>query len=265
MNQLALGCYGRGCSRQGMRKLCLAAIGPLSHGLREVPMLHRLSSAIVLLVVVISHDAQAYRGDQIYASPGERIDIGHRKLNLYCTGKGTPTIVLESGLGGRASAWARVQPVLSKTAKVCSYDRAGYAFSDPGPRPRPAERLVADLHAALVRGKVQGPYILVGATFGAFVVRLFAARHPGDVGGMVLLNPSPEEEELTTASATVERIDREGLQHAKACRDAAARGKLEQNGAKAKDCLPGVNPEFSPQLNAARIAMLRKSATWSAL
>src|SRR6476619_8302206 len=115
-------------------------------------MRHRLSITIVLLAAVMSNDAHAYRGDQIYASPGQRIDIGHRNVNLYCAGKGSPTLVLESGLGGRASAWARVQPALSKTVKVCSYDRAGYAFSDPGPQPRTAERLVADLHAALVRG-----------------------------------------------------------------------------------------------------------------
>jgi len=228
-------------------------------------MLHRLSSAIFVLIAAMSNDARAYRGDQIYASPGKRADIGHGKLNLYCTGTGTPTVVLESGLGGRASAWARVQPVLSKTATVCSYDRAGYAFSDPGPQPRTADRLAADLHAALAQSKVPSPYILVGTTFGAFVVRLFAAHSPSEVAGMVLLNPSPEEEELTTASPTVARIDQQGLQHAMACRDAAARGTLERNGADAKDCLPGINPELSAQLNAARIAMLRKPATWSAL
>jgi pimeloyl-ACP methyl ester carboxylesterase len=228
-------------------------------------MLHRLSSAIVLLAAVMSDDAQAYRGDQIYASPGQPIDIGHRKLNLYCTGTGTPTIVLESGLGGRASAWARVQSALSRTVRVCSYDRAGYAFSDPGPQPRTAERLVADLHAALTNSKVPRPYILAGATFGAFVIRLFAARHSTEVAGMVLLNPSPEEEELTTASATVEHIDREGLQHARRCRDFATAGKLNGNGAETKGCLPGPNPELSPQLNAARTAMLRKPGTWAAL
>jgi pimeloyl-ACP methyl ester carboxylesterase len=94
-------------------------------------MRFRLFAAALLLPLLASPSAQAYGGDQIYAAPGRLVDIGQRRLNLYCTGRGTSTVVLESGLGGRASAWARVQRALSRTARVCSYDRAGYAFSDP--------------------------------------------------------------------------------------------------------------------------------------
>jgi pimeloyl-ACP methyl ester carboxylesterase len=222
-------------------------------------------SAALSLAVVASAPAQAFPRDQLYATPGVRVNIGKRALNLYCSGKGTPTVVLEAGLGGRASAWSQVQSKLWRDVRVCSYDRAGYAFSDPGPEPRTAERLADDLHRALDRAQEHAPYILVGATFGAFVVRLFAVHHASEVAGTVLLNPSPEDEELTLASPAVERIDREGLQHAIACRDAAKRGELQKVGAEARACLPPPNPQLSAQLNAARIDMLRKPQTWAAL
>ena len=227
---------------------------------------HRwLVLTVVSAFVSASSATFSFPGDDLYARPGKRVDVGHRSLNLYCTGRGTPAVVLEAGLGGRASAWAQIQPALSRHARVCSYDRAGYAFSDPGPEPRIASAIADDLYAALHAAHERGPYILVGATFGTFDLRLFAARHEPEIAGMVFLNPSPEEEELEPASPTVARIDREGLNHAIACRNAALRGRLNRNGDDAHSCIPPASASLSVALNQSRAAMLRKPETWSAL
>ncbi|MBV8977413.1 MAG: alpha/beta fold hydrolase [Alphaproteobacteria bacterium] len=216
-------------------------------------------TALGLLAATTAH---ALPGDEIYAKPGRRVDIGGRALNLYCTGHGSPTVVLEAGLGGRASAWAEVQPALAKSVRVCGYDRAGYAFSDPDSQPRTSGRIAADLYAVLRNAKERGPFVLIGATFGTFDLRLFAARHLASVAGMLLVNPSPEDEELQPASPTVERIDRNGLDHAIYCRDAARRGELKRDW---HGCVPAENPNYSTALNAARSRMLRRPEIWSAL
>src|SRR5205085_2462783 len=111
----------------------------------------------------------------------------------------------------------------------------------------------------------KGPYLLVAATFGTFDLRLFAVKHEAEIAGMLFLNPSREEEELETASTTVERIDRERLTHAIACRDAAKQGRLAGESDMARSCIPPANPQLSGQLNQSRAAMLRKAATWAAL
>ena len=215
--------------------------------------------------LMFSLGANAYPGDEMYATPGRLVDVDDRHINLYCSGSGPPTIVLESGLGGRASTWAQVQPALSTRAAVCSYDRAGYGFSDLGPEPRTSDHLAEDLHAALSDAHVVGPYILVATAFGAFNVRLFANKYAHDVAGMVLLNPSPEDEELVPAAPTIERIDNEGLTHARNCGDAARAGKLFAASPERASCVPAQNPRLSPTLNAARLAQLEKPNAWSAL
>src|SRR6185295_13214309 len=220
--------------------------------------------ACVLLAAVRA--AYAYPGDEVYARPGVLVDIGGRKLNLYCTGWGAPTIVLESGLGGRASAWAQVQPLIAAHhRRVCSYDRAGYGFSDPDAKPRTASRIADDLYVALRKAHLHGPYVLVAATYGAFPVRLLAGRHQKAIAGLVLLNPSPEDEELTPASSTVERIDSAGLNSAKTCLESAKRGALAALTPERERCVGAANPALSSELNARRLDLLSKPATWGAI
>jgi pimeloyl-ACP methyl ester carboxylesterase len=100
-----------------------------------------------------------------------------------------------------------VQPSVSKVTRVCSYDRAGEAWSDLGPTPRTQTQEAFDLRRALTKAHIKGPYILVGHSAGGMLVRLFAADYPADVGGMVLVDGSHEEDtgningRMTTALA----------------------------------------------------------------
>ena len=129
-----------------------------------------------------------------YAHPGRlvRLDDG-RRLNLRCAGRGAPTVLLEAGWGATSQAWEKVQPALARTTRVCSYDRAGYGFSDPGPAPRDGAAIVRDLDQLLAKDGEDGPYVFVGHSAGGLYGRLFAARHPKDVVGLVLVDPTIEQ------------------------------------------------------------------------
>lgn len=115
-----------------------------------------------------------------------------RTLFLRCSGRGAPTVLLESGYGGTSQAWYAVQPAVAKITRVCSYDRAGLGFSDAGPEPRDGASIARDLDAALDAGGIEGPFILVGHSAGGLYGRLFAARRAADVQGLVLLDPTVE-------------------------------------------------------------------------
>ena len=120
--------------------------------------------------------------------PGIMVELGSHRLHIHCTGEGSPAVVFESGLGGTSLDWSKVQPAVSELTRACSYDRAGYGWSEPGPSPRHAVRLAAELDRLLLFAEVPPPYVLVGHSFGGLAVRLFAARRERLVGGLVLVD-----------------------------------------------------------------------------
>jgi len=124
--------------------------------------------------------------------PGKLVDLGGHKLHINCTGKGTPTVVIENGLGDFSFDWILVQGRVSSFSRVCTYDRAGYAWSDPGPQPRTFAQLNLELHDALAKLKEHGPFLLVGHSFGGPVVRNFALLYPHDVAGIVFVDAAHE-------------------------------------------------------------------------
>ncbi len=127
------------------------------------------------------------------AQPGRLVTLEDgRRINLRCSGRGSPTVLLESGFGGGSGAWGKVQPALARTTRVCSYDRAGSGFSDPGPIPRDGSAIARDLDQALQNAEIEGPFIVVGHSAGGLSARLFAARRPGEVLGLVLVDPTLE-------------------------------------------------------------------------
>jgi pimeloyl-ACP methyl ester carboxylesterase len=126
--------------------------------------------------------------------PGQLIELGGYKLHLWCTGKGSPTVILCPGSGDFSFDWALVQAKVAKVTRVCSYDRAGEAWSDLGPSPRTQAQEAFDLRRALRKVHIKGPYLLVGHSAGGTLVRLFAADYPDDVVGMVLVDGSHEED-----------------------------------------------------------------------
>jgi pimeloyl-ACP methyl ester carboxylesterase len=129
-----------------------------------------------------------------FPPPGRMVDVGGRRLHLFCEGKGKgPTVIME--VGGVASSlyYRAAQDGIAKVARVCSYDRAGQGWSDPPPAyPRSLEARVDDLHALLAKAKVKGPYILAGHSMGGLLVRLYAHKYPKDVAGVVLIESSEE-------------------------------------------------------------------------
>jgi pimeloyl-ACP methyl ester carboxylesterase len=120
--------------------------------------------------------------------PGQLYDVGGYRLHLTCTGSGSPTVVLQSGLGGMSASWARIAPAVAGTTRVCAYDRAGQGWSEDAPREQDGIAAATDLHTLLDRAGENGPYVLVGHSLGGDHAMVYAARHPEQVAGMVLLD-----------------------------------------------------------------------------
>lgn len=126
----------------------------------------------------------------ILAMPGRLVSVGTHRLHINCTGSKAPTVIIDSGLGGFSLEWDNIQSSLSESLQVCTYDRAGYGWSDPGPEPRTTQQIASELHALLINGEVPGPYVLVGHSFGGYNIRYFASTYPETVLGLVLIDAS---------------------------------------------------------------------------
>lgn len=141
----------------------------------------------------VALDGQGRIGALGFGSPKpdvNRVDVGGYRLYLQCIGAGSPTVVLEAGLGSPSEVWGPVQPGVARFTRVCAYDRSGVGGSDAGPRPRTSGTIVAALHTLLRHAGVGGPYVLVGHSIGGFHARLYAHRYPREVAGMVLVDAS---------------------------------------------------------------------------
>ncbi|MGC2362616.1 MAG: alpha/beta fold hydrolase [Candidatus Cybelea sp.] len=149
-------------------------------------MMRRYLGLAACLLLASQTATSAANGDGIYARPGVRYSTGSGSLNFYCMGSGTPAVVFDQGWGDWSPAWAVVQPQVATFTRACSYDRAGYGFSEPGPTPRTSVRVAEELHAALHNAGISPPYILVAAAFGSYGMRVFADRYMPEVAGIVL-------------------------------------------------------------------------------
>jgi pimeloyl-ACP methyl ester carboxylesterase len=146
------------------------------------------------LTIGQKHDADILKR---FPPPGKMIDIGGRKLHLHCKGAAIkandPTVILEAGAFG-SSVWYRAaQDEVAKIAHVCTYDRAGLAWSEPVTLPRPLEARADDLHLLLKSSGMKGPFILVGHSMGGLLVRMTAQKYPQDIAGIVTMDSSVEE------------------------------------------------------------------------
>jgi pimeloyl-ACP methyl ester carboxylesterase len=131
---------------------------------------------------------------EIAPAPGRLVDLGGRQLHLHCTGAGGPTVIIEAGASAFAIDFSLVQPEVARTTRVCSYDRAGSGWSDPRPDVDTPIRVVHDLRALLDRAGEKPPFVMVGASRGGVYVRLFQAEYPDDVVGLVLIDPTAEDQ-----------------------------------------------------------------------
>ncbi len=125
-----------------------------------------------------------------YKAPGRLIAVdGGRRLHLNEQGSGNPVVVLEAGIAATSLSWAFVQPQIAQFARVLSYDRAGLGWSDPPSTQPTAQTMATDLNRLLHRAGYKGPFILVGHSFGGLLVRAYAALYPGEIAGVVLVDP----------------------------------------------------------------------------
>jgi pimeloyl-ACP methyl ester carboxylesterase len=138
-----------------------------------------------------SHDAS-----RVPPRIGQAVDIGGRTLNLYCSGEGSPTVILEAGAGGPGYEWAHVQPKIATFTRACWYDHAGVGWSDPPTSPRTSASVVKDLHETLSRAGIRPPYVLVGESIDGEYARVYTHRYPLDVAGLVFADSShPDQQE----------------------------------------------------------------------
>jgi pimeloyl-ACP methyl ester carboxylesterase len=176
-------------------------------GRRVLRGIGRTLAALVGLLVALglagaSYEAIAAAGDaRRYPPPGRLVDVGGERLHIQCVGTGSPTVVLDAGLGGSSLDWNLVQSELGNTTRVCAYDRAGMGWSDPSPYPRTPRQIADELHTLLTNAGIAEPYVLVGHSLAGKNVRLFALTHPDQVAGMVLVDARSEYVDANTSPA----------------------------------------------------------------
>jgi len=126
---------------------------------------------------------------------GRLLDVGGRKMHIDCTGGGSPTVILDSGLGDSYLSWRKVQPQIAKFTRVCSYDRAGLGYSEPSSQPRTSKVIAEELHALLQAVSVSPPYVIVGHSMGGYDVRVYTSLYRNEIVGMVLVDASHPDQE----------------------------------------------------------------------
>jgi pimeloyl-ACP methyl ester carboxylesterase len=151
-------------------------------------------TAVLPILVTAVEKSTAVIDDVAYTKPQRLVTIEPgRRLNMYCTGEGSPTVVFDSGLGDGTRVWGLIQPVVAKRTRVCSYDRAGLGFSDSPTRPSTSANAIDDLHHLLRAAHIKPPYLLVGHSLGGMNVKLFAETYLSEVAGLVFVDPSHED------------------------------------------------------------------------
>ena len=165
-------------------------------------------SCPVLLLMPRTIGADGHGPDVPYSLPGKLVDLDGYKLHLHATGKGKPTVVLIPGAGDYSFDWNLVQPSLARLTQVCSYDRAGFAWSDLGPTPRTVRQEANEVHLLLKNARIEPPYVLVGHSLGGLIVRVYADQYPDEVTGVVLVD-STHEDTVLLVNAKLVRV-REG-------------------------------------------------------
>ncbi len=195
------------------------------------------------------------------------VDVGGRRMNLYCIGSGEPAVVFDAGLGGGTLDWRLVQPEIARRTRACSFDRAGMRFSDAVATSRNATSAALDLHALLVRADVRPPYVLVAHSIAGLYARAYLDRFPPDVAGVVFVDPSTQDE-LERFDAIVPGYAAE--QHRtvamlRACGRLAARGTLSRDGAARARCIGTPDTSLPHALQMRDAAFYERPGAWADL
>ncbi len=201
--------------------------------------------------------------DPVYLRAHQLVAVEHgRRLNLYCSGKGSPTVIFDSGMADPTNVWGFVQPAVASKTRACSYDRAGVGFSDPGRRPSTAANIVDDLHRLLQAALIKPPYIIVAHSSAGNNVRLYTATYPSEIVGMVLVDPSSEDQtesfrKLDPRQLTPEQWETQVVgaswELRRQCISAAEASHLIAGTELYKKCSFGQEKQLSPEIQAATI------------
>lgn len=212
--------------------------------------------------------SEAQIDDPAYLKPARLVEIEKgRRLNIYCIGSGSPTVILEAGHGDGLTTWAKVQRDISRRTRVCSYDRAGFGFSDAPREPGTIQQAADDLHKLLAKAGIAPPYVMVGHSMGGMIVRLYAAQHQKEVAGLVLVDPTNEHQaegynRVDQRPYDVwDRANKQSFAVSEKCVAAAKSGSLTKGSTLYDDCAAADDPEFSDRINRVLIA---QSVTYGA-
>ena len=223
---------------------------------------------ILLLALTLSSplafaEAPASAGAE-FAVPHRLIDIGGRRLNLFCSGAGSPTVVFESPSGGAGWHWWAVQPAIAAKTRACVYDRAGFGFSDPSPRPADAENAVDDLHALLQAAGVAPPTCWSAIRSAAAPPSCSPRHHPAEVSGLVLVEPMHEDENLRADAVShgkISEFEAQIVEFGDGCAAQAEKG-FEPKSQMLEDCVDGADPSLPSRAGAVDLQNRLTPAYW---
>jgi len=182
------------------------------------------ASAVILTTLAVICACPAVLAQQARTTSNtsvqtQQLDVGGYKLTLQVAGTGTPTVVLDYGLGGNIATWSDVFPEVARFTRVVAYERAGYGKSEPGPEPRSQTQIATELHTLLHRANIAPPYVLVGHSLGGANIRAFAHLFKDEVAGLVFVDPLSEN---IFASASEKEREAAQAQQEAALKDAPA-------------------------------------------
>lgn len=230
--------------------------------LKHAVALLGLASALPL------HAAPVPRADANaeFAKP-RLVDIGGRRLHLYCSGAGPVTVLFDAHGGAAGWSWFQVQPEVARHTRACVYDRAGLGFSDPQARPATAGNAADDLKRLLAAAGIAPPYVMVGSSLGGAVVQLYAYRHPTEIKGLVLVEGHREDEIARADRATGGKYMQMIAQYKQmmaACHAQAVAGFAPGSDARTQ-CVGSSDPRLGRHLGAQQLASRLSAGYWQAM
>ncbi len=200
-----------------------------------------------------------------YAQAHRLVSIGGRHLNVYCSGNGPITVVLDARAAHGLLEWRYVQPQLAASARVCSYDRAGIGFSDPGPFPRDADADASDLHALVASGAIARPFVLAGYSGSTYATRIYADRYPNDLLGIVLIEPPIDVHAaaLTSVAPALRPTFAQDADYRAVCPHAFAQPNFSPDSALYTACMSPPDADLPPDLAALQTLQTLRPDTWN--
>ena len=154
-----------------------------------------IAAAAILFLALLTGFVYEQGSRRRFPPPGELVEVDGQRSHLYCSGEGSPTVILEAGINeGGSQTWEGVRPAIEPLSRVCAYGQAGIMWSERRDRPRDADRIAIDLHALLAAAGESPPYVMVGHSFGGLMIRVFADHYSDEVAGFVFVDSSHPEQ-----------------------------------------------------------------------